>query len=333
MEIASTEYIAITDSSSVGEARRRGLLMAERLGFDEVRSGEFALLITEVARNVLSHAQSGQTILMGLKNAQGSVARVLALDNGPGITDIASAMHDGYSTGGTMGGGLGAMRRLATALEIFTSQNGTIVLLEVRSMAAEPGPLQIAGMTVPYPGQRWCGDGWAFHQTPERCTVLLVDGLGHGQLAAEAADEAIHIFRRHVELAPGKTLLYLHDGLKKTRGAVGAIAEIRPAEKLLTYAAIGNIATSLVSSSGSRSLVSHSGTLGVAASPHIQEFRVEWPDDGILVMHSDGLTSRWDLSTYSGLLARHPAVIGGALFRDFRRQRDDASVVVIKAAA
>jgi len=332
MEIASTEYIPITDSSSIGEARRRGLLLAEKLGFDETRSGEFALLITEVTRNVLSHAQSGQTILMGFKNAHGSVARILALDQGPGIADVARAMHDGYSTGGTMGGGLGAMKRLAAALEIFTNQSGTIVLLEVRSAAAERG-LQIAGLAVPYPGERLCGDGWAFHKTSERCTVLLVDGLGHGHLAAEAADEAIHIFQRKAELAPGKILSYLHDGLKKTRGAVAAIAEIRPAEKLLTYAGVGNTAASLISHQGSRSLVSHSGTLGVSVSPRIQEFRVEWPKDNILVMHSDGLTSRWDLTTYSGLLARHAAVIGGALFRDYRRQRDDASVVVVKAAA
>ena len=39
----------------------------------------------------------------------------------------------------------------------------------------------------------------------------------------------------------------------------------------------------------------------------IQEFRVEWPNDGILILHSDGLQSRWDLSSYPGLLARHPA--------------------------
>lgn len=332
MEIASTDYVPITDDSSVGEARRRGLLMAEKLGFDEVRCGEFALLITEVSRNVLRHAQAGQTILMGLKNPHGSVARVLALDKGPGITDIARAMNDGYSTGGTMGGGLGAMKRMAAALEIFTSQNGTIVLLEVGTAATANG-LHIAGMAVPYPGERCCGDGWAYHQTSERCLVLLVDGLGHGHPAAEAADEAIQIFKRKVDLPPGKIIAYLHDGLKKTRGAVAAVAELRPSERLLTYAGVGNTAASLVSMQGSRSLVSHSGTLGVATSPRIQEFRVEWPQDGILVMHSDGLTSRWDLSGYSGLLARHPAVIGGALFRDYRRQRDDASVVVVKAAA
>lgn len=331
MEIATTEYVALTDSSSVSEARRRGLLLAEKLGFDEVRCGEFALLITEVSRNVLAHAQTGQAILMGVKNSRGSVARVLALDKGPGIADVTSAMRDGYSTNGTMGNGLGAMKRLAGTLEIFTGQSGTIVLLELGSPAAQHG-LQIAGMAVPYPGERLCGDGWAYHREPARSAILLVDGLGHGILAAEAAEEAIDIFHRRVERTPGEILSHVHDGLKKTRGAVAAVAEIRPGEKILTYAAVGNTAASILSKGNSSSLVSHSGTLGVA-SPRIQEFRVEWPDDAILIMHSDGLTSRWDLSGYSGLLSRHPAIIGGALLRDFRRQRDDASVVVVKAAA
>jgi hypothetical protein len=68
------------------------------------------------------------------------------------------------------------------------------------------------------------------------------------------------------------------------------------------------------------------------SAPKIQEFRSEWPPDAMLVLHSDGLQSRWDLSSYAGLASRHPAVIGGALLRDFRRQRDDTSIVVVKAA-
>ena len=331
MEIATTEHIAIADSSSIGEARRRGLHMAEKLGFDEARSGEFALLITEASRNVLVHAQTGHAILMGVKNSRGSFARILALDSGPGISDVTRAMNDGFSTAGSMGAGLGAMKRLAEALEVFTNPKGTIVLLEVGSAATEKGP-QIAGMAVPYPGERLCGDGWAYHRGQDRSVVLLVDGLGHGRLAAEAADEAIAIFHREVERTPGEILSCVHDGLKKTRGAVAAVAEIHSGEKVVTYAGVGNTAASLLNNHSSRSLVSHSGTLGVA-SPRIQEFRVEWPADGVFVMHSDGLTSRWDLSTYSGLLSRHAAIIGGVLFRDYRRQRDDASVVVVKAAA
>jgi serine/threonine protein phosphatase PrpC len=161
--------------------------------------------------------------------------------------------------------------------------------------------------------------------------AFLADGLGHGWGAAEAVKEAVDTFRRRIELAPGEILSYLHDALRKTRGAVAAVAEIRPEENLLIYAGVGNISGVVLHGGGSRSLVSHNGTLGMTV-PKIQEFRSEWSPDSILVLHSDGLQSRWDLSSYAGLLSRRPAVIGGALLRDFRRQRDDASVVVVKAA-
>ena len=128
--------------------------------------------------------------------------------------------------------------------------------------------------------------------------------------------------------SPGEILSYLNDALKKTRGAVAGIAGDDTSDGQSTYAAVGNTSASVVSRDSSRSLVAHSGTLGVA-SPRVQEFRMDWPDDGVLIMHSDGLQSRWDLASYSGLIARHPAVIGAALLRDFRRQRDDASVVVV----
>jgi anti-sigma regulatory factor (Ser/Thr protein kinase) len=330
MEVAFTEHVPITDASSVGEARRRGLLLADRVGFDSVRSGEFGLLITEVSRNVLVHGGGGQMIMVGTKNGNGAVASVLALDNGPGIPDITKAMGDGYSTAGTMGGGMGAMKRIATSLEVFTNRSGTIVLLELGS-PSKKGGMQVAGMAVPYPGERLSGDGWAYHQTQERTVILLVDGLGHGVSAAEAADEAVAIFGNRVERPPSEILSYVHDGLRKTRGAVAAVAEILPAQKTLNYAGVGNISASLLSKQASRSLVSHSGTLGLATAK-IQEFKTDWPADAILIMHSDGVQTRWDLSSYSGLLARHPAVIGAALLRDFRRQRDDASVVVVKAA-
>ncbi len=331
MEVAYTEHIPITDDSSIGEARRRGLLVADRLGFDAVRSGEFGLLITEAARNVLLHGGGGQTIIAGTKTADDAVGRVLAFDSGPGIADISKAMSDGFSTGGTMGGGMGAMKRIATSLDVFTGKSGTIVLLEL-GKAPKANALQIAGMAVPYPGERFCGDAWTYHQTSERAVILLVDGLGHGLYAAEAAGEAVETFRKWVERPPNEILARIHDASRKTRGVVAAVAEIRIHEKTLTYAAVGNIAASIVTNQGSRSLVSHSGTLGVA-SPRIQEFREQWGSDSIFIMHSDGLQTRWDLSSYAGLISRHPALIGAALFRDYRRQRDDASVVVVKAAA
>ncbi|HEX3892913.1 MAG TPA: SpoIIE family protein phosphatase [Terracidiphilus sp.] len=329
MEIAFAECVPVTDASSVGEVRRTALSAAHRLGFDETRSGELALLATEASRNVLIHGGGGQVVLAGMNQASGPVARILALDHGQGIANLAQAMTDGYSTGGTMGGGLGAMKRIATTLEIFSGKTGTVVMLELGQVSAT-AKLQIAGIAVPYPGEKLCGDEWGYHYGNDRTVVALVDGLGHGWGAAEAAKEAIAVFHERAESEPGEILGYIDDALRKTRGAVAAVAEIRPNERVFVFAGVGNISGSIFSGGGSKSFVSHNGTLGLRVSK-MQEFRSDWPPDGVLVLHSDGVQSKWDLSSYPGLIARHPAVIGGVLLRDFRRQRDDSSVVVVKA--
>lgn len=330
MEVALTEHVPVTDASSVGEVRRTAMTVGHKLGLDQTRAGELALLATEVSRNVLVHGGGGQVILAGQKNGSDAVARILAMDNGPGIGDVPRAMGDGYSTAGTMGGGLGAMKRIASEFEIFTGSHGTIVMLEVGKEGRNHG-LQIAGMAIPYPGERVCGDGWMFHSEPDRTVAMVVDGLGHGWGAADAAQEAVATFQKNVQQPPREVLAAIHDALRKTRGAVASVVEIRPKSGAVNYAGVGNISAVLMNDQGSRSLVSHNGTLGVA-TPRIQEFQFEWAPRTILILHSDGLQTRWDLSAYSGLLARHAAVIGGALLRDFRRHRDDASVMVIKAA-
>ena len=330
MEIALTEYVPVTDQSSVGEVRRTARTISERLGFDETHAGQLALLATEASRNVLVHGGGGQIIMSGLKGSLGPLARIIAIDSGPGIADVTRALNDGFSTAGTMGGGLGAMRRIAGEFEIFTGTRGTIVLIGIGYPEIETR-LRVAGMAVPYPGERVCGDGWFFHRDDERTVALLADGLGHGWGASEAAQEAITAFKANVHLNPASLLSLIHDALRKTRGAVAAVGEIRPAQGRLTYAGVGNISAVLSSGNTSKNLVSHNGTLGMTLS-RLQEFSADWPNDGILIMHSDGLQTRWDLNAYAGLAAKHPAVIGGALLRDFRRQRDDASVIVIKAA-
>lgn len=324
------EWVPVTDASSVGAVRRAALTASQKLEFDETRSGELALLAVEASRNVLAHGGGGQVVVSGFRQADGRFARILAMDKGEGIANMAQAMSDGFSTAGTPGGGLGAMKRISTALEIFTGRGGTVLMLELGRNAPAEG-VRVAGVAVPYPGERVCGDAWEIFTSPERTLALLADGIGHGPEASEAAQEAIAAFREHTDLGPGEIIGYVDDALRKTRGAVAAIAEIRPRERMLIYAGVGNISAVVLSGGGSRSLVSHNGTLGMIA-PRIQEFRAEWPADGILAMHSDGLLSRWDLSPYAGLLARHPAVIGGVMLRDFRRLRDDASVVVVKAA-
>lgn len=324
------QAVPLTDLTSVSEARRAVQRVADTLGMNELKSGQAAVIVTEAARNAVIHGRGGQLLLSGTKSNAEARMEIVAVDSGFGIPDLPRAMVDGFSTGGTPGTGLGAIRRMATAFDIFSTSKGTTVLAEIsQQTSAMPPLLDIAGFAVPLRGEAACGDAIEWIYGNDRLAALLVDGLGHGLHAADAAQEAVHIFQKYSTEPPREILAAIHDALKKTRGAAAAVAEIRPLSGTLTFAGIGNISAVLLSKTLSRNLVSHSGTLG-HIMPRIQEFKVEWPRDAVLVMHSDGLHTRWDLSHYPGVLARSPGVIAGVLFRDFRRERDDASVLVIK---
>jgi hypothetical protein len=78
-------------------------------------------------------------------------------------------------------------------------------------------------------------------------------------------------------------------------------------------------------------MVSHNGTAGHVA-PRIREFTYEFDADPLVILHSDGLATRWDIASYPGLTVQHPSLVAGVLLRDHRRGRDDASVVAMRAA-
>lgn len=331
-----SQTVPLSDFSSTAEARRAGARMAASLGLNETKSGETAIVITEAARNAVVYGGGGQLLLSGIKSKNETRMDIVALDRGPGIADLSRALQDGYSTGGTPGTGLGAIKRMAEVFDVFSSAKGTAIFARIEQQENERHPgrssVELAGLVSPIAGETASGDNLAWEINGDRCIVMMADGLGHGMQAADAADEAVRVFRTHSSESPSSLITRMHDALKKTRGAAAAIAEVRTLAGTLTYAGVGNISGSILSHTLSRSLVSHNGTLGHVMA-RVQEFKVEWPKDGILVMHSDGLQSRWDLSRYPGLLARQPALIAGVLLRDFRRERDDASVLVLKGAA
>ena len=124
----------------------------------------------------------------------------------------------------------------------------------------------------------------------------------------------------------------MHRALMPTRGAAVAVARIDAGARTVRYVGVGNISGVLVSDGGTRHMVSHNGTAGHVA-PRIREFTYEFSGDPLVILHSDGLTPRWDLGAYPGLATQHPSLIAGVLLRDYRRGRDDASVVAMRAIA
>jgi anti-sigma regulatory factor (Ser/Thr protein kinase) len=330
---ALTHVVPVEDESRVGEARRAAILAADRAGMDETGRGRVALVATELATNLARHARGGAMLLRPLAE-EGPGVELLAVDRGPGM-DVARSMVDGFSTGGTAGEGLGAVRRIADGFDVFSqADKGTIVLARVvEREAAAPlagaSALRVGVVCAPAPGEERSGDGWAVTRHAERVRLLVVDGLGHGPLAADAANEAVRIFRAYPDLGPGETLDRLHGALRPTRGAAAAIAEIVFATSMLRFAGIGNIAASVLGAEGARSLVSHNGIIGHQMR-RVQELSYPWSDGAMVVLASDGLRSQWRIDQEPSLAARHPSVVAALLWRDHLRGRDDATVLVAR---
>jgi hypothetical protein len=111
-----------------------------------------------------------------------------------------------------------------------------------------------------------------------------------------------------------------------------AVASLNFEKQVLSYAGVGNIGASIITPGSSRGMASHNGIVGHQIQ-RIQEFAFPWSSNSILVMHSDGLRSGWDLNSYPGIWSRHPGLIAGILYRDFYRERDDVTVLVAKNGA
>ncbi|PYX42629.1 MAG: serine/threonine protein kinase [Acidobacteria bacterium] len=325
--------IEVSESSRTGEARRHAVACAQQLRFKEEQCGAVAIATTELATNLVKHAQNGRLMIQPISQHGHSCLRVIAIDSGPGIPDISRAMNDGHSTTGSMGSGLGAIRRLCDAFEIYSVTGiGTVIRADFWLGGTDPArhiPVEIGVVSEPIAGEEVCGDQWAIRVISNGMLIMIADGLGHGILANEAAQEATQVLAQTRYLEPASIVNEVHHALKKTRGAAVAVAKLDCQKKLLVFAGVGNISGNIVSPGSSRGLPSHNGTAGQHAS-RIQEFSYPWRSDDLLVMHSDGLASRWDMERYPGLLNKHASMIAAMLHRDFSRRRDDVTVFVAK---
>jgi anti-sigma regulatory factor (Ser/Thr protein kinase) len=320
---------AITDQSSVGEARRTALQHAQALGFDEVRRSNIGIAVTEMATNVLIHGRGGEILLCPFGECGGPAwLDILALDAGPGIRNMARAMEDGFSTAGTAGQGLGAVMRLTDESSLFSMEGkGTVSWGRFRL-----GVLPVVGnagiVSIPVKGETKCGDGYLLRPAATRSLYVVVDGLGHGAGANEAALEALATVRQYAGDPAAEILQRSHDALKKTRGAAMSVAIVDHERKICTYAGVGNVTGVLIAGASSRTMVSQNGTVGAVLPRNVQEYTYPVEANTLLLMFSDGLNTRSELGSYAGVQHRHPMVMAGLLYRDFTRRRDDATVLV-----
>jgi anti-sigma regulatory factor (Ser/Thr protein kinase) len=328
----------MTDPSQVGEARRIATALASSLLFNEADAGKVALVVTEIGNNIQKHAERGEILIRSVHDGLGTGIEILGVDRGPGMSNINLCMEDGYSTAGTSGMGLGGIRRMSGVFAIDSKRGqGTCVVSRVyRShpnynfSTINPLDFDCGVIMVPHPHERVSGDGYYVHEAQGIATAMVVDGLGHGLLAAEAAQKACSIMQESGGDPLEELIGAIHLALKGTRGAAIGIARILPEQRELRFIGVGNISGTLVQpEGGSRSVMSYPGIIGHEMRKP-REMSYPWTDRTILVLHSDGLQSQWAASAYPWALASEASLLSAVLYRDWNRGRDDVTVLTVK---
>jgi anti-sigma regulatory factor (Ser/Thr protein kinase) len=330
----------VVEHSQPSAARYAAHEIARAAGFDDTDIHRAGIVATELATNLVKHGTTGGELLMRVV-AEGADAEIeiIAVDRGPGMKDTTAALADGFSTAGSPGTGLGAVRRLSEQFDVHSETGaGTVVLSRLRAARKRADavlPFDAAVVSVAMAGEEVCGDGWMVRQHAGELVAMVADGLGHGPGAAEAALAAVSALARRPFDSPAAALDSMHASLRHTRGAAVAVARIQPGPEVIRVAGLGNVATVVCGPVGVQRLAASSnGTLGTPVAEgrasRVPEYTYPWPGGSLMVMHSDGLGSHWSLERYRGLRRRHPAVIASVLYRDFSRHRDDVTVLVAR---
>jgi anti-sigma regulatory factor (Ser/Thr protein kinase) len=330
MDVTDAHSIDINESSQIGDARRQIVKFAHHHGFSEPNEARLGLICAELGTNLLKHTTSGgKLIVQGITQGDRIGIEVFSMDSGNGM-NVNECLKDGYSSTGTMGTGLGAVQRNSDSFDIYSERTkGAVVQALIWNTKNGKSAEQLhGGLTVPKSGELLSGDKWAIADLGSVAYCLLVDGLGHGIEAAEAANLAVKRFKENTSKPPTEIMRAMHKALRGTRGAVGAVAQIDKENNRLHFCGLGNIAGIVVGENERKHLTSMNGTIGYEARK-FSEFTVPWSQDSLLVMHSDGLSSKTfeDIDSIRGLSA---PIIAAWLYQRYSKGSDDSTVLAFK---
>ena len=321
-------WLLVEDASAVAASRSAVRTMAERLQFPAARADQLALAVTEAASNLFKHARQGSLLLCVNREQQAPGIDLVTIDAGPGLPDVSAALRDGHSTAGTLGIGLGAIRRLADFCDLYSVPGHGTALAARFWPAPSPSPTRWAGLVRPITGETECGDVYGAIQSGEVVTAVLCDGLGHGPLAASAAAAGVTAVLDDPAGEPAALLERVHRRLSGTRG--GAVGIVQLCGQVARFAGLGNVAASILSDGSRKSMLSIPGIAGHQART-IRQFEYQVPPGAAVILHSDGISSRWEAAALPGIETRDPLLIAAMLLAEAGIHRDDAGVLVLKS--
>ncbi|HKR01928.1 MAG TPA: ATP-binding protein [Pyrinomonadaceae bacterium] len=342
--------IEIKDEAQIGTARRAVHRFAGDLGFEETTLAEIDIVVQEIGTNAARYAAGGGWLHYTTPLGDAPGLELYYWDTGPGIYDLDRAIRDGVSTSGSLGAGMGAIRRLMDEFDVYSTlrntsrltmsprrtSHGTALLarkwLRGGHDDVDRGANEARRFGVwsrPHPGEETNGDAYFIKTLGKRTLLAVIDGLGHGPGAKEAADVAIDQLEDWTGEPLDEILPALHNAMRATRGAVIGATIIDMAAGRFHYSGVGNVMVRVYNAPEHAAPLSGNGTLGARLGT-VRVWTYPWAEGATLIMASDGVSASWDIESYPELLRRTPQMLAGILMRDYARAADDATVLVAR---
>lgn len=325
----------IDDRSYVSFIKREIHNLVTNAGYSTQKVGEIDIVISELTSNLIKFAETGELLYRLAADEKGSFFEIYCLDKGKGIRNLSRMMQDGISSSDTLGQGLGAIERLSNASSIFTVPDwGTVVYSKIYQTETDTSVRQsninFGAIQVCAPGEKVCGDGYSVKKVGNGLQFFMGDGLGHGVNAHEAVSDAIAAFTACRATSPVEVLRHIHEDVKKTRGLVATVAYLDYTAQKWFMCGVGNISTSLYTGLAAKNYTPYNGIIGHNIPRTLNDSVLVLEKYQTLIMHSDGLKARWNLSELTGLLKYEPNVISAALYKENARHNDDMTVFAAK---
>lgn len=315
--------------------RTKLFAIGRRFGFTETKCEQMGLVATEIISNQLKYAQGRGHIQIWQQ--PGPVLDIFALDYGPGITNLNLAHQDGYSSGKTLGKGLGSIQRLADVTYIYTQTqqrqgkqrwHGTAVLSRFHAAKLQPpGGAELGLYARALSNARYNGDHFYIQLAQSKLRWLHLDGLGHGNEAYRATSGlGKYLLLDQPMLA---TWEIIERQLNCTRGAVALLGEVNLLTRQLNLMGVGDMRACVAQNRGLQHYTFPPGILGKAYKRPIS-IQLTLEAGALLMSSSDGIRRRWDAQSFPGLMHQHPQLIVYLLGSVMGRMSDDQSLCAIK---
>jgi anti-sigma regulatory factor (Ser/Thr protein kinase) len=327
-----TRVIPIYDEASVSSARLRVREISRELNLTIELTESAALIASELTHNQLAHAKQGYFSVKALERQGIKGLEVMAADIGPGIEKPSLAFEDKIPTSGSLGAGLGAVRRIADEFEVDDRiSEGTCVVARKFEAATAPS-CEIAIMGRPYPGESISGDDGVFLQSESGFLAGVADGLGHGPEARQSSNRAIEALIQMRETELDQIVVRLDSELAGSRGCAMSIMRFIEKDQILESVAVGDVHSHLYRLREAHFFTSTPLILGERRLRPLKSRveRVPIVVGSVLIMFTDGLKSRTSLKGQLDVLRQPAIAIAQHLLENESRPDDDVLVLVAR---